>query len=179
MSTLRTRFDSKIKVDPKTGCWTWIGAKNRKGYGTMFVGPKRGSTGLATHVSLTLAGRPRPSEKHHALHRCDTPSCVNPEHLWWGTHADNMADANNKGRLNIDGFKTSWSRGLGTRQKDRCLRGHELSGQNLYVSPQGKRLCSACQKIRDSRRDRSVSAPSAKAKQLDLEDSLSGAGGAL
>ncbi|MCY0957741.1 HNH endonuclease [Streptomyces sp. H27-H5] len=53
---------------------------------------------LATHVALEVDGRPRPGNLH-ALHSCDTPSCVNPAHLRWGTNADNVKDRGRRGRF--------------------------------------------------------------------------------
>lgn len=93
-STLPQRFWNKvIKAE---GCWLWSGAKNRKGYGV--IGTTAGMS-LAHRVSLELSGIPVPYAKH-VLHRCDTPGCVNPGHLFIGTNLDNVRDRESKQRGN-------------------------------------------------------------------------------
>ncbi|NJC06534.1 hypothetical protein GGQ97_002327 [Sphingomonas kaistensis] len=90
---LSERFDKFVVR--QEGCWGWTGCHNGIGYGYLRINKK---TRLATHVSLELAGRPQPSPSHMACHTCDNPICTNPEHLWWGTQAENMQDAKTKGR---------------------------------------------------------------------------------
>ena len=85
------------KVDRSGGpdaCWLWLGAKHSAGYGRIKDGDHQRR---ATHVSLELAGTPL-APGQQALHRCDNPPCVNPEHLLPGTMADNAADMIQKGR---------------------------------------------------------------------------------
>jgi hypothetical protein len=53
---------------------------------------------LAHRVAWEVTNGPIPSDKPHILHRCDNPRCVNPAHLWNGTHQENMADKVRKGR---------------------------------------------------------------------------------
>lgn len=84
----------KVSKREATDCWPWLGCIGRRGYGHMRIGDK---TKLATHVALTLAGLPRPADAK-ALHSCDNPHCVNPAHLRWGTHEDNMRDRDARGR---------------------------------------------------------------------------------
>jgi hypothetical protein len=87
-------FFKKVMPEPNTGCWFWIGAQNQDGYGLFWVGDRSTSahrTSYAMHVG------PIPDDKD-ICHRCDQPSCVNPDHLFPGTHAENMRDMMRKGR---------------------------------------------------------------------------------
>jgi hypothetical protein len=170
MKSLSERFWEKV-VKSDEGCWPWTGSLNSDGYGSIFVGPKRGKTGRATHVCLELHGHNRPSLKHHALHTCDNPSCVNPDHLWWGTHAENMADMRAKGRLDYSGFRKFWETPGVDRQHTHCKKGHELVGGNLYVSPKGRRQCHVCMKARKKayRQPRLFAEPAAKPVQEAMD----------
>ncbi|MBL8924116.1 MAG: HNH endonuclease [Myxococcaceae bacterium] len=91
---LRTRLLAKIAVDPITGCWLWKAAKNNKGYGVLRVGDGNVYAHRAswvTHFGEVKTGQ-------CVLHRCDVPACINPDHLFVGSHADNTADMLRKGR---------------------------------------------------------------------------------
>jgi hypothetical protein len=95
------RFEEKVSPEPNSGCWLWIGSADRLGYGQLRV---EGRAVLATHVSLELAGRPRPWPTACARHKCDNPNCVNPDHLEWGTLSDNAQDSLKRGRANLSGL---------------------------------------------------------------------------
>lgn len=92
-------FEDRFIPEPNSGCWIWLGATNNKGYGVLSI-KKDGSwkVVLATRFSYEL---------HHgpiqpglcALHKCDTPICINPDHLFLGTKRDNTLDAVRKGRI--------------------------------------------------------------------------------
>jgi len=87
------RFVNKIGVHKSTECWEWMGAK-RGGYGLLWV---NGVNEEAHRVSYSLF-KEVPSNKFMVLHSCDNRKCVNPNHLFLGTHQDNMDDMSKKGR---------------------------------------------------------------------------------
>jgi len=91
-STLIERFQKKLDVTP--GCWNWT-ACTTKGYGVFQV--SRGVSKRAHRVSYCLyIGNI--DDGMFVCHRCDNPLCVNPDHLFLGTHQDNMDDMISKGR---------------------------------------------------------------------------------
>ena len=92
---LAERFWEKVYPEPNTGCLLWSGAASSTRYGHMWV---EGRVRYATHVSWRLHTGQWPAQ--HMLHRCDTPACVNPDHLFEGSQQENIADCVRKGRKN-------------------------------------------------------------------------------
>lgn len=108
VTTAPARFRASFTVDA-TGCWLWTRALNSDGYGTFWSGARRAPredgrrgtpvTVLAHRWSYQFFNGPIP-DGHNVLHKCDTPGCVNPDHLFSGTQKDNVADCAAKGRRN-------------------------------------------------------------------------------
>ena len=87
-------------VDKSGDCWLWVGTRARNGYGTIQIGGASGRRRLTHRVAWELTNGPIPAGVH-ILHRCDTPACVNPDHLWLGTQSDNLRDMAAKGRQGL------------------------------------------------------------------------------
>lgn len=92
--TFEERFNSIGWTVVESGCWIWNGKPTRYGYGQI----KKGDTMVKTHrVSYEMHKGPIP-EGLFVCHSCDVRLCINPEHLWLGTCADNQKDMVEKGR---------------------------------------------------------------------------------
>jgi hypothetical protein len=99
------------KVDKTDDCWLWTGSKTNAGYG--LYGIRRNGRWKwrdYTHRIAYLLEHKEIPDKLHVCHHCDNPPCVNPDHLFLGTHNDNMQDAIKKGRLDNTGEKQGRSK---------------------------------------------------------------------
>lgn len=88
-------FEDRFIPEPNSGCWLWLGGTQSQGYG--MLGPRNAKV-LASRYAYEKYRGPIPP-KLQVLHKCDTPLCVNPDHLFVGTRRDNMQDASRKGRM--------------------------------------------------------------------------------
>ena len=95
----REFIEAHTYLEPNTGCWLWERYCDPNGYGRIGK-PVEGET-LLHRLSWVRYRGPIPDDLL-VLHRCDTPSCCNPAHLFLGTHQDNSDDKHNKGR-NVQG----------------------------------------------------------------------------
>lgn len=99
LQNARQRIEERSIPEPNTGCWLWTGALNNKGYGHAGYGNRK--TISASRLSyIAFIGDPG---ELNVLHKCDTPSCVNPDHLFVGTQHENIKDCIAKGRFRPGG----------------------------------------------------------------------------
>ncbi len=117
------------KVDKSGECWEWTAAKFKKGYGRFSY--HGGAHVLAHRYSFELHnGGIDPNLL--VLHTCDNRNCVNPAHLYQGTHERNMLDRSERGRA-------------AGANKTECLRGHAYTEENTGRYPgSGRRYCKTC-----------------------------------
>lgn len=85
----------------------WSGSKKRHGYGRVWIDYVEH---IASRLSWAVHNSADPGEAS-VCHRCDNPECANPEHLFLGTHAENIQDAANKGKRMGFGARPQHNRG--------------------------------------------------------------------
>lgn len=132
------RFWSKVNKAAPNGCWEWFGAKTPGGYGTFWTGSEK----IQAHRwAWQEANGPIPKGLL-GCHKCDNPPCVNPEHIFIGTHKDNHDDAKKKGRWIQEVYRKKGE--ASKRARTHCLRGHPLFGENLIITNDRGRRCRQC-----------------------------------
>lgn len=98
---LADRFWPKVDKTPGLGpdgdCWEWRAYVHPTGYGQVGMSSQRGDT-MHTHRASWILAHGDIPEGLLVLHKCDNRLCVNPDHLWLGTHKDNTQDMLTKGR---------------------------------------------------------------------------------
>lgn len=116
------------KVQKTDGCWEWLAAKNRWGYGVFYGGERAEQAHRFAY--RTLIG-PIP-EGLTIDHLCRNPGCVNPAHLEPVTQRENVLRGETRTAANA--------------AKTHCPQGHPYDEENTYLAPSGSRICRACQR---------------------------------
>lgn len=98
VTPIEEKFWKKVDKGGSDECWEWTGKLNHSGYGILCTGPRANRKRTRAHrISWEIHNGPIP-ERKLVLHKCDNKKCVNPNHLYLGTHSNNMQDAWDRGR---------------------------------------------------------------------------------
>ena len=97
-NTIKNFFYSRVLIPNELGCMLWIGSKRDRGYGMFEYLPQKNIRAHRFSYELHYGDFPK---ELFVCHKCDNPSCVAPEHLFLGTHQENMNDMSRKKRGNI------------------------------------------------------------------------------
>ncbi len=90
-----SRFWKKISKDGENGCWKWLNAKDKDGYGKITIQ----ATDMRAHRLSWIIHRGHIPKNALVLHTCDNPECTNPEHLYDGNNTNNMRDREARNRI--------------------------------------------------------------------------------
>jgi hypothetical protein len=135
MGSLEKRYEKYVVKTDNDTCWGWAAAKTAAGYGVLMDKCRaegRKNIVYMHRLSWTINFGEIP-EGMCVCHRCDNPQCTNPDHLFLGTHAENMKDMLDKGR-----------HVSGQAGKTHCKQGHEFTEKNTRISSSGRRVCRSC-----------------------------------
>lgn len=163
---LEQRIMDRVKVDPVSGCWQWLGLINAGGYGSLAV---KGKNRRAHRISYICFAGEIP-EGLVLDHLCRNRACVNPAHLETVTHQENVRRG-----LSVSNIHA---------EKTHCVNGHPFDEANTYINKRkNERVCRACKgayrqrKAAERRAIVEAQRPAREAAQLArLTDVASGSG---
>ncbi len=121
MFNWENKFWQKVNKTPE--CWEWTAGKSAAGYGRFVVNSKQEYT---HRISWDLHNDIK-SKGFEVCHTCDNPGCVNPEHLFLGTHLDNVNDMLKKGRGKLPPRKPGSSNGFSKLTEPQVLEIRRLA----------------------------------------------------
>lgn len=134
--SLSEKILDRCVPEPNSGCWIWIGCYWKDGYALYGTtsGPKK-----AHRLSYEAFNNVKIPPGMFCCHKCDTPACVNPAHLFLGTAKQNTMDMIKKGRK-VDGHA----------KRTHCKNGHPYK-DNLKPHHSGARQCRICSNASSAR----------------------------
>lgn len=97
----REKFWSRVEIKGPDECWPWTGCVNEHGYGIVRLHGAAWKNYKTSRIAYFLTNGPFPEGKPNALHKCDTPRCCNPAHIFAGSQKDNGQDMARKGRSTL------------------------------------------------------------------------------